>query len=440
MNNKYANYPFPHKSKYAVEPALPTGIKTDEKIIRLFRQILLNDLIIDTNAPAVKGKFRMVFCHCQKWILDEVSHITTSESHGYGMMILAYMAGCEEDLGLLPGQWICGCDNLQDYFDAMLRTVQAFPSVIGKNNRLFAWELLGYPADGKNKTGYKKADGISSAPFSRDSESGDCATDGDMDIICALLLADKQWGSGGMYNYKQIALDMLDSLWDYCVHKEHHTLLLGDWASSRGGSLGNATRLSDVITGHLKLYAETDKKHDWQKVIDANYNVIRDLCEGKKNQNGLLPDFAVWEDGKWKAPDKKILEGDDGAYSYNACRVPWRLGCDYLLYGDTKIGESSLYKMVIKPLDEFAMSFNGGNMDSLGPFNLDGTALGESDPETFAAPFIVTAVANNASQDWVHKTWSWHGLDKYNGDNYGDYVKLLSMLAAAGNAWLPGVM
>lgn len=456
MNNKYACYPFPHKSQYAVAPMLPSNIKTDEKIIALFKQILLNDIIIDTNSPAAKDDFRIVFRHCQQWAIDdgsiEVSHITTSESHGYGMMILAYMAGCEEILAIPPEQWACGSNCIQDYFNAMLRTVLQFPSVIGSNNRLFAWELFGCSADGKNKTGYKEINGFKTAPFSKDPKSGDCATDGDMDIIYSLLLADKQWSSNGKYNYKQIALDMLGSLWDYCVHKEHHTLLLGDWASERSGVIGSAARISDIIPAHLKVYAEVDKKHDWQKVLGATYNIIRDLCESKSCQNGLLPDFAVWENSKWKAPEKKILEGDDGSYSYNACRVPWRLGSDYLLYGDTVIGTGSLYSLIIKPLDEFANSYtksvNGNDLksvynvdrhdlDRLGTFHLDGTPIEESDPETFTAPFMVTAATNKNDQNWINKFWSWSGMDMYNGDNYGDYVKLLSMLTAAGNTWIP---
>ena len=442
--DKHALRPFPQKSSHTSVPMLPSNIKTGEKIIALFKQILLNDLIIDTNAPAQKDKFRMVFRHCQQWDIEDgsidVSHITTSESHGYGMMILAFMAGCEKAVNLLPGQWLCGCSRLQDYYDAMLRTVLEFPSVMGKNNRLFAWELFGYPADKKNKTGYRDTNGIKTAPFTRDPNRGDCATDGDMDIIYSLLLADKQWGNG-KYNYKQTALDMLDDLWKYCVHKEHKTLLLGDWVSGGKGALASAVRVSDIIPAHLKVYADADKNHDWRKVLDAIYNVIGDLCGSKKNQNGLLPDFAVWKDGKWKAPKKTILEGDDGAYSYNACRVPWRLGSDYLLCGDTSIGASSLFNLIIKPLDDFAKEFTKGDLDLLGAFNLDGSLLDGNDPETFASPFLVTAAAscsaNKANQDWVNKLWSWRGLDEYNGDNYGDYVKLLSMLTAAGHTWLP---
>ena len=422
---------------YAAAPTLPSDQKQiGGKILSLFQKILQNDLIADTNAPMTKDGCRLALRHCRRWDIDdrsiEVSHITTSESQGYGMLLLASMAGFKE-AGDSP-QWICGCGSLQDYFNAMLRTVLAFPSVIGEGNRLFAWELFGYPREGDNQTGYRETDGLKTAPFTRDPQTGDCATDGDMDVIYALLLADRQWGSCGMYNYRQIALDMLECLWDYCVHKEYRTLLVGDWASGRSGILGSAVRVSDIIPSHIKAYAKFDRKHDWQSVADAVYGVIGDLCEDRPN--GLLPDFAVREDGKWKAPDGTIMEGDDGAYSYNSCRVPWRLGTDYLLCGDTPVGSRSLYEAIIQPLDTFAKTYTGGDLDRLGPLRLDGTPLGRPDPGVFAAPFLVTAAAGG-NQDWADTVWGWRGLDKYNGDNYGDYIKLLSMLAAAGYGWFP---
>jgi endo-1,4-beta-D-glucanase Y len=398
------------------------------KIITMFRRILQNDLIIDANSPADKDGFRMVLRHCKWWAIEdgsiEVSHITTSESQGYGMMILAHMAAFEEALGL--NRWILGCGCLQDYYNAMLRTVQAFPSIADPDKRLFAWELLGCPRDGDDRTGYRQNDGCKSAPFSRDDESGDCATDGDMDIIYSLLIADKQWGSNGRYNYKQIALDMLKSLWNYCIHPKYRSLLLGDWAASRTGTvLGDATRISDIIPGHLKAYAEADQAHDWQSVLDAVYGVIRDLCDDNPHKNGLLPDFAVREGGRWKAPAGKILEGDDGAYSYNACRVPWRLGTD-----------GSLQELIVKPLNAFVKTYTNGDLDRLGPLSLDGAPIDGPDSAVFAAPFLVTAAAGG-DKAWLNELWSWPGLVEYNGDNYGDYIKLLSMLTAAGLTGLP---
>ena len=441
--------PFPQHVKYAVNPMMPTN-KTqdelDEMIIGLFREILRNDLIVDTKAPQNKEEFRMVFRHYLAWEIEEneieVSHLNVSESQGYGMLILVLMAGCEGKLEFKEEDWIFGCSSLQEYYNAMLRTVLAFPSIVGENNHLFCWELTGYDRDGDNRTGYKIVDGVKTAPFTQNPKDGDSATDGDMDIIYSLLLADKQWGSTGTYNYKQIAQDMLESLWEYCVHKDYYTLLLGDWASNTDDKvLANATRTSDFILSHLKVFAVVDKSHDWQKVIDATYNVIMDIRESenaKGHKNGLLPDFVVRGKTKWEVPKGEVLEGDeDNAYAYNACRIPWRLGTDYLLFGDTKIGEKSLAEYIIKPLDEFAKKYTKGKMEVLGPLHLNGKPFDWDDAESFASPFLITAVANGADQDWVNKIWAYEGLTEYYANNYGDYFDLIVMITASGNYWLP---
>lgn len=43
------------------------------------------------------------------------------------------------------------------------------------------------------------------------------AADGDFDMAYALLIADKQWGSSGKHNYKQIATDLIKALKKYYV-------------------------------------------------------------------------------------------------------------------------------------------------------------------------------------------------------------------------------
>lgn len=443
---KKTTFPFPHRTKYAISPMLPSNLTKDQiedKLIGLFRQILLNDLIIDTNSPANKNEFRLVFRHYLSWDVEtgdlDVSHLTVSESHGYGMMMLVYMAGSEEKLGFSSEQWIYGCDCFHDYFNAMLRTVLAFPSVVGDDdNKLFAWELKGYPRNGDNQTGYQEKNGFKWAPFTKLPTSS-CATDGDMDIIYALLLADRQWGSDGDYDYKQIALAMLKCLWKYCVHNEYHSLLLGDWASFRKGTNSKSTRPSDFILSHLKAYAQADKAHDWQLVVDATYQVIQDIRDAERvagHETGMLPDFVVRGENAWQVPDGFVLERDvDKDFAFNSCRVPWRLATDYLLYGNTKFGSKTMLADIIKPLDDHAMKI--GDLDIFGPFGMDGSLIDESDPHLFVPPFLLTAVAHGTNQEWVNEIWNWHGLFQYQGDNYADYIKMMVMLTASGNYWLP---
>lgn len=461
-----ANYPFPQHAaqQYAVQPLQPqnkTTQQVDGMIIDMFKEFLQNDLIVDTNGPQNKEDFRMVIRHSLGYELSqgdiEWCHINVSESQGYGMLMMAYMAGSEAQLNLPSNEWIFGSTGLKDYYDAMLRTVQSYPSVIG--NSLFSWELNGYMGDPNKPFGYEEVNGVKKAPFTQPAD-GDSATDGDMDIIYSLLLADKQWGSNGRYDYLQIALDMLDDLWTYCVHDTYNTLLLGDWAkTSDDPALQGATRPSDFIISHLKAFRDADSSHNWQAVIDATYGVIGDIIASETSQNhnyGLLPDFAVRNaNGTWEVAPADLLEGSDNTFAYNACRVPWRLGTDYLLFGDYSNANYSLYSDVIEPLNGFAGS---KGIENLGPVELDGTGGGESDlfnwtePDLFATPFLVTAAAaqDQTLVDGFYTGWTtwkdiggdnWQpfevGISTYDGDTYGDYIQFLVMLMASGNWWQP---
>ncbi|MDR1669804.1 MAG: hypothetical protein LBR76_07595 [Oscillospiraceae bacterium] len=451
------NNPFSTKAAYTVAPVMPTdNVNPAETVLGLFWEILNENLIVDSTSPADRDGFRMVLQHTLWWELSadagdsqiSYSSINVSESQGYGMLMLAYMSGCEEWLNSKGYTWIYDCVSLQQYYDAMLRTVQRFPSSIGPN--LFTWELFGY-RDAQHPEGYEVEDGIKKAPFYQDPADADSALDGDMDIIYSLLLADKQWGSDGRFNYRQIALTMLGDLWDYCVHKEYKTLLLGDWASrTRDTVLNSATRSSDFILTHLAAYAAADPDHDWNAVLEATCGVIADVRDaenalGEAHQNGLLPDFIIRdaETGKWAVPAGYVLEGNDGDFSYNACRVPWRLGAYYMLYGDIELGNGdTLYNACIAPMDTFARgwaNFGGsGSLSNFGPVDLTGSSgnYGYTEPTLFAPPFLVTAAATGGSPEWVELFYT-GGAAEFTGDTYSDYIKLLVLLTASGNWWLP---
>jgi hypothetical protein len=83
---------------------------------------------------------------------------TVSEAHGYGMLLAAYMAGYDSEAKTI--------------FDGMYKYYLAHQSV--NTPFLMAW---------------------SQDSACNNNQGPDSATDGDLDIAYALLLADKQWGS-----------------------------------------------------------------------------------------------------------------------------------------------------------------------------------------------------------------------------------------------------
>ena len=153
------------------------------------------------------------------------SEVTVSEAHGYGMLIAASMAEHDKDA--------------KEIFDGMYNFYKAHPSSIGPN--LMAWQ--------QSDTGSAIVD------TSADSDS---ATDGDMDIAYALLMADSVWGSDGEINYKKAAIDVINDIMTYEVNKTDWILQLGDWAywSKPGDQYYSATRASDFIMQYLPIFAE----------------------------------------------------------------------------------------------------------------------------------------------------------------------------------------
>jgi hypothetical protein len=411
---------------------------------------------------------------------------------GYGMIILAYMAGSEDALTAAGYNWRFGARSLKDYYDGMLRTVLAFQSPLyvgGRRTGQHSWELFGFNT-GKNETGLsfnnssdvftrgfryvEDSNAIAKiAPFANTPEGGlngggghtgyynngtSSAADGDMDIIYSLIVADKQWGSDGRYNYREIALEMLEGFWRSVTHTQYRTLLLGDWAwranPPYGINLNNGTRPSDFMLSHLRAYKAFDTERDWQEVIDATLNVISDIRDGQhadgSPNNGLLPDFAVRASAsdKWiPAPAYFLESSNDGRYSWNSCRTPWRLGTDYLLYGDTlmtgNLSNPSLFTYIIEPLDNFAKARVGDNRSTLTGlgmnFSLNSAIINSSQTANpgFAVPFLVTAAAVGNEQAWVDAFWSYPGISRFNNNWYTDYYKLIVMIAASGNYWKP---
>jgi hypothetical protein len=278
-----------------------------------------------------------------------------------------------------------------------------------------------------------------------------------MDIMYSLFVADRQWGSGGEFNYRQLALEMLEGFRRSVVHVNYKTLLLGDWAwrtNPGDNSHANGTRPCDFMLAHLRTYNAFDADHDWEEIIAASLNVIADLRDGVHSaggpNNGLLPDFArkLASEPKWRPAPANFLEGpNDGRYSWNSCRTPWRLSTHYLLYGDIPMAGSlanpSLYTYSIKPLDDFAKARVGSSrstMAGLGTgFELNAAIANSSQAANvhFAAPFLLAAASVQNDQQWVDAFWNWPEMPKFNNNWYGDYYKLIVMITASGNYWKP---
>ncbi|MFT5757405.1 MAG: endo-1,4-beta-D-glucanase Y [Alteromonadaceae bacterium] len=320
----------------------------------------------------------------------------TSESHGYGMLLTALMAGYDV--------------KAKQEFDGLYNFFNTHRSSI--NRELMGWFIN----KGESGTGTYSS-----------------ATDGDMDIAYALLVADKQWGSTGTINYKKEAIDMINNglrINDY--HGSSKRLMLGDWDSK-----ALTTRSSDWMTGHLRAFEQATGDKEWLSAIDEIYIMVGQL-NSKNNNTGLMPDFVT---GLIASPDLTNENGTgeqhSGDYYYNGARTPLRLAMDYIHNGNSSAKQAS-DKLTLWTKQQIGAQYNFNNY--FAGYTIQGVALPSAtySSSVFVAPIVIAASVDHTNQAFVNAGWNYM---KSNKESYfEDSINLLSMLAITGNWWAPNQM
>ena len=329
-------------------------------------------------------------------ISPDADHPYVAEGQGYGMVVTAFMAGADPDA--------------KKIFDGMVKYMLAHPSV--HNAHLLAAE---------QDSSCKSVDG------------SDSATDGDLDVAYGLLLADKQWGSVGTYNYKDLATQHINAIKASEVNPSTHLMKLGDWSSS-GDQYYYITRSSDWMVDHFRAFRRATGDTAWDTIRTAHQNLITSQQANYASGTGLLADFVVNTNGTPKPASGEVLESpNDGDYGWNACRDPWRIGVDAVTSGDAA-SLASAHK-----LNSWIKAKTGGNPDSIVTgYHLNGSAFDSGHDMAFTAPFVVTAMTDSGSQVWLDALWNKLTGTAINSSlYYGGSVQLQSMIVASGNYWVP---
>lgn len=317
-----------------------------------------------------------------------------SEGQGYGMVITALMAGFDADA--------------KTTFDGLYRYYKAHPAKA--NQRLMAW------AQDKN---CKSTDRSS-------------ATDGDMDIAYALLLANKQWGSGKI-NYLKEAQLLLADVMRYEINPKSFTILISNGAEYDSKDYYD-TRSSDFMPSHFRAFEKATHDIRWSKVLNNTYQLFLTMQQKYSPDAGLIPDFIQNANHNPYPARPNYLESKyDGAYNYNACRVPWRIATDYLLYGDARA------KAITGKINRWLRETTKDNPDNISAgYSLEGNDLPHRYFEalSFIGPFTVSAMTDARNQRWLNAVWDYllhFRLKDY--DYYDNSIKLLNMIIISGNYW-----
>lgn len=324
------------------------------------------------------------------------TNLTVSEAHGYGMIILAYMAGHDP--------------SAKQKFDAMMRYHRAHQS--GITGGIMAW--------------YQNSS-------CKDVGGDNGATDGDLDIAYGLLLADKQWGSCSDVNYRAHAEWVIAAISRRGIDGQGRYPLLGDWVTPDNTKHYHGTRVSDFMGTHFRAFSSVSADPVWTGLLPNTYWIAEYLQTHAASTTGLLPDFA--EDLRSEAPRPArfgFLEGArDGSYAYNACRIPLRMGTDFF------VSEDERPRRIAQRINDFVKKTSQGDPKRLvGGYHLDGRPMVDYETMAFTGPWLVGAMTDPGSQAWVDALFE-HAQSREPENYYEDTLRMLSLIAASGNWWAP---
>jgi endo-1,4-beta-D-glucanase Y len=296
---------------------------------------------------------------------------TISEGMGYGMLLSAYFG----EKGVF--------DSLFAFYKSK-RTSQAY--------NLMAWQVT--------------CAGITD-PGS--------ATDGDLDVAFALIVAHYQWGE----NYLIEADSILTIL------EDHYFVTCGGFYTMKPGGYWGGCNLTDIsyyTPAYFKVFAAETSNSFWNWVADDAYVLLYNSAHAT---TGLVPDWQSWDGVPGGNPPSR-----DSIYHYDACRVPWRMCLDYLWNGDV---DAESWCVTIS---DFADSIGAANIVS--GYKLDGTEVGTFNNSPFVGGFAVGGMSH--SQDMVNSFAS--RLLSLDGTGYDDQYYNLSLrclyaLVLTGNFWDP---
>jgi endo-1,4-beta-D-glucanase Y len=174
------------------------------------------------------------------------------------------------------------------------------------------------------------------------------ATDADTDAALALLFAAERFDNPA---YEQDALQMLDDIWqeetievgsDLTGYRQ--AVVAGDWARGDGTEgfsqpIANPSYYSPYA---YKIFAEADPSHPWDELSDSSYEILADISESPElgGDAGLVPDWIALDPQTGEPLPTEVSERSpdqlSGRFSFDASRVPWRIGLDYLWHKDSR--------------------------------------------------------------------------------------------------------
>ncbi len=304
---------------------------------------------------------------------DYQSGFTTSEGQAYGMLRAATISDAT-------------------WFDTIWKWTQSHLE-FRKDDKLFSWKWQGNGVSGKV---------VDTAQ----------ATDADIDIATALLIAGKKWDEP---NYTKQAKQIVADIWKEDVVKlgdGRYYLLPGTWAA-----YGNKITVNPSYYRLLsfRLFATIDKEHDWSKLVTDGYYFLN-KASGVSSVN-LPPDWIGVDKSTGALTDPGPDKSTD--FGYDALRVFLRVSEDYISSGSPD---------ALKYLQQngaYLSTYWAQNKSLPAGFKADGQPLNSYESNAFYGAllpyyYIVDKQAYNGVQSKLMQSYSkgqWTDINNYYTQN-----------------------
>ena len=237
------------------------------------------------------------------------------------------------------------------------------------------------------------------------------ASDADIDVAFSLIIAHIQWKENYLNDAKIIIGILKDNIITNCS---------GIKVLKPGYGYGgcNETNISYYTPAFFRIFAQVTNDNTWTALADDTYSLLSSAANAT---TGLVPD--------WQSSSGGIADGGRSRdYTYDACRVPWRIALDYLWNGNTKA------QQWCTKITNWANSKGATNI--VDGYKLDGTPLGTYNASAFVGAFAVGAMCNSQS---ITDSFSTRLSQLDENYFYHHYLRLIYLHVLSGNFWAPNL-
>jgi endoglucanase len=257
------------------------------------------------------------------------------------------------------------------------------------------------------------------------------ASDADSDIALALILANRRWKKD---EYLVSAKVILSDMWKLETAEANgkRYLTAGNWADRGNELIINPSYFSPYA---WRIFAEVDKKNDWNSLIDPAYELLHRSGTEKLDKEkgvGLPPNWVAIDKqtGELRAASIPNASTD---YSFDAVRTPWRIAVDYQWNKDARA------KQYLENAYNFLRNEYTAKQKLAGTYSHDGKPLSEIENPVMYSTSIgyfqivdeklakdiyenkIIKLYSNADDSfdnrlpYYEQNWLWFGLALYNG-------------------------